>query len=344
VVAIKQISKQASIQDRCVFADVFSEIACLDAIRFEDHVCQLFDYGVDESGYWIVMKYYATTLRKWREMLYGSVSDNLPKLLRVFQQVLKAVHALHRHGVIHYDLKCDNVMIDPDRALDGDPGGICIPEARSTQDDGSLLSPGVRTSRDDQVPCIAVADFGESRMMANAEDLCVRNRGTECIKCPEMLEVEKVARKEGSMYDRRRGVGSNQAADVWSLGCLLFELLTGRYLFQDYDPATFFVTVTGQGADLPIVSEENIRLLDGNIPLVEYIRFLMDRRVHSRPSLAAALKRFDTVAMEALRCTDRHHEELPPILRRESTTSLDSPHSGARNTHRHTLFTHVGQN
>merc|ERR1719440_402271 len=41
-VAVKQIAKQSSIQDVSTrFADVFSEIACLDAIRFEDNVCQL---------------------------------------------------------------------------------------------------------------------------------------------------------------------------------------------------------------------------------------------------------------------------------------------------------------
>merc|ERR1719359_775487 len=106
-------------------------------------------------------------------------------------------------------------MIDPDRALDGDPAGISIPEAGSPHESimsgGSVPSPGRRGSRDEQIPCIAVADFGESRMMANAEDLCVRNRGTECVKCPEMLEVEKVGRKEGVNYDRRRGVGTNQA-------------------------------------------------------------------------------------------------------------------------------------
>ena len=33
-------------------------------------------------------------------------------------------------------------------------------------------------------------------------------------------------------------------SDVWSLGCLLYELVTGRYLFADDDWIKMFVRVT----------------------------------------------------------------------------------------------------
>lgn len=45
-------------------------------------------------------------------------------------------------------------------------------------------------------------------------------------------------------YDRRRTVGCNCASDVWSLGCLLFEVVTGEYLFSQQDWVALFVTVT----------------------------------------------------------------------------------------------------
>lgn len=361
LVAVKQISKQASIQDRCVFTDVFSEIACLDAIRFEDHVCQLFDYGVDESGYWIVMKYYPTTLKKWREGLVGSMEDNLPALLCVYKQILKAVHTLHRHGVIHYDLKCDNIMLDPERALSGDPTGVGLEKASSCPkapanspriDEGSPQAPvsqwpppvkeeepllpgalpGLHGHRGMEIPCISVADFGESRMMSDADEVCVRNRGTELVKCPEMIELEKVGRKEGVNYDRRKRVGTNQAADVWSLGCLLFELLTSRFLFQDDDYGVFWARVTGSMA-VDIISEANCRLLEGNLPLLEYIRYVLVRDKNARPSISAAIKKFECTAAEALRFSSRHNwhgEDMQMVERRVSADTCDSPRSVAR--------------
>ncbi|CAJ1446522.1 unnamed protein product [Effrenium voratum] len=216
-VAIKQIPQQKNIQDHCVFVDVFTEISCLDTVRFEDHLCHIYDFGVEESCYWIVMKYYTTTLKKWRASL-GQMKDHLPVLLAVFKQVLKGLAVLHQHDIIHYDLKCDNIMVEVTPRSAWSPQST----AASPSEDSGL-----------EVPKVALGDFGESRIMENSQELDMRNRGTEIIKGPEMLELEVVSRRDSKVHDRRKRVGTNKAADIWSLGCLFFELLTGRFLFQE---------------------------------------------------------------------------------------------------------------
>lgn len=279
-VAIKHIPKQTNIQDRCVLVDVFTEISCLDTIRFEDHLCHIYDFGVEESCYWIVMKYYATTLKKWRASL-GTMKEHLSVLLAVFKQILKGVAVLHENDIIHYDLKCDNVMVEVNKKPSASPAEGSSPNP----DDGS------------DVPWVALGDFGESRIMENAQELDMRNRGTEIIKGPEMLELDFVSRRDSKAHDRRKRVGTSKAADIWSLGCIFFELLTGRFLFEDYDIASHWACATGKSGD--VVNEENEKRLGHNGHLLEYLRFLLVRDADRRPTIQMASKKFEST-MEAL--------------------------------------------
>jgi serine/threonine protein kinase len=72
---------------------------------------------------------------------------------------------------------------------------------------------------------------------------CARvRRGTEFIKSPEMLVVANALQKQKDSYDRRKKVGANSASDIWSLGCLLFELITGTT--NDTTKCSYYTTCT----------------------------------------------------------------------------------------------------
>jgi serine/threonine protein kinase len=80
--------------------------------------------------------------------------------------VLKSLRTIHSHNVTHYDIKCDNILIDF-------PGCENEPDLNNLMEDDFTITFG---------------DFGECRIFSNDKDeFCTRNRGTDSIMSPEML-------------------------------------------------------------------------------------------------------------------------------------------------------------
>jgi len=76
-VALKETKFPNSIHDRCVLHDIFTEITCLEHFRLDPSVTDLYDYGVVDNGYIIVMKKYPSSLEDWRLKQEGTWQENI---------------------------------------------------------------------------------------------------------------------------------------------------------------------------------------------------------------------------------------------------------------------------
>ena len=83
---------------------------------------------------------------------------------------------------------------------------------------------------------VKLGDFGISRVLGATGDLAATAVGTPCYMAPELLDERP--------YDYK--------ADVWSAGCVLFELLNLKRAFEARSmPALVRLVMRGRGAGFP---------------------------------------------------------------------------------------------
>jgi eukaryotic-like serine/threonine-protein kinase len=170
------------------------------------HIAQI--YGVEESGgrRALVMELVEGETLADR-LARGAVP--LDEALPIARQIAEALEAAHEAGIIHRDLKPANIKLRPDgsvkvldfglaKPIEGARGGV-----PAGQD--NLLNSPTFTS-----PAHLREGYGGQAMTEIGVIL-----GTAAYMSPEQAK--------GRAVDRR--------SDIWSFGCVLFEMLTARTLF-----------------------------------------------------------------------------------------------------------------
>ena len=281
IVAIKKTELEQNIFSPCHLFDIFTEVTALEALRLENCVTQLYDYGCDDEYYYIVMKRYPISLKKWRIQQKQSLKEMLPTYLSIFKDILQAVQIIHNNNTTHYDLKCDNIVLD---FLTSDKDNTYDVDATDDNENDSI--------------CIRVADFGECRMFLNEiDEHCTRSRGTDVIKSPEMLKhFGYQIRKEDDNFDRRKKIGTTRSSDIWSLGCLFYELLTGNFLFEEIqDNYLEFMYKIDKSSINELLTEKKLSLINNNPYLVDFLKFMLVKNQTYRPNIDTVIKRFEHV-------------------------------------------------
>ena len=251
--AIKRISRERSIHDNSlVIAALFNEITCLELLRGHIGICGLEDYGVYESEYWIVMEHGLEDLEEWRLNLTPNAKDStkhpgfdtltrhqICTCLLLFVDALLIVKAMHAADVAHFDIKSNNFILRSQHPT--------AAAAKTLHEMHSFHCRGMPSG------VLFLADFGEAVPLIDKQMEVQHHqqhhhrskcRGTLSIQSPEMLSINETSSSSSSMGKHIQSYNTpGKESDVWSLGCLLFEVLMGGSLFADQPWTELYITL-----------------------------------------------------------------------------------------------------
>lgn len=195
-------------------------------------------------------------------------TDELLQLLNIFEQVCHAAGYAHSQGIIHRDLKPANVMVGAFGEVQLMDWGMARPV---WLDDISAESPAP-VSVEDHFPKgkVETVKFGQPDSVTDER---ITRAGTVMGTLAYMPPEQ--ARGEVDRLDSR--------SDVFSLGAILCEILTGQRVYQGAD---IWRQVAETDTDAAIA---RLKSADVDAELAELCRRCLSRKVADRPSDGAAV-------------------------------------------------------
>ena len=162
--------------DKKALARFMEEYAMVEKIQSR-HVARIHGHGQSDAHAYLVMEFFEGGDLNKR---LGGKALPPEEALRLFRELMFALGDIHEKGILHRDLKPQNLMF---------------------RDDGSL----------------AIVDFGIAKDISAVD----RTGHGEILGTPRYMSPEQV---QGRVLDLR--------TDIYSAGVLLYQMLTGKHLFE----------------------------------------------------------------------------------------------------------------
>jgi tRNA A-37 threonylcarbamoyl transferase component Bud32 len=273
-VAVKVLLPELSHNEELV-SRFFNEARSTATIRHPGLV-EVLDFGYlpDSSAYLVMEFLEGETLAR---LMAREGTLTLPMIWTIGRQITSAVHAANEHGIVHRDIKPDNVFLVPD------------PEQTY----------GLR---------VKVLDFGIAKLTGDAIPATgAKTRTGTVMGTPTYMSPEQC-----------RGAGEvDRRSDVYSLGCVLYEMACGQPPFVKEGLGELIAAHITESPPLPSASDPSLS------PSLEgLILEMLAKDVKARPqTMARVCEALDTLVTGAPLPTPAQGSDAPMSASGAQTTN-----------------------
>ena len=168
------------------------------------NIVKLEKLKISLHNYYIIMEYVnggeLSNYLKIYKFKYGKAFPE-EVVQYLMKQIVDALVYIHDKNIIHRDLKLENIMVSFDSEKD--------------KEDLNMMKAKIK-----------IIDFGFAIILLSDDYLTNTAVGTMLYMDPTILEEFYKQAK----VDKKRGYGKE--ADIWSLGCICYELFRGKFPFE----------------------------------------------------------------------------------------------------------------
>ncbi len=176
------------------------------------NICTLYDIGTQDGTQFLVMEYL-----EGQTLAERLVKGALPveQVLKIGTEIAQALEKAHQQGIIHRDLKPANIMLTKAGAKLMD-FGLAKPEVS--------ISPRAVGPFTPSTPTVNLASLTAAASPLTQKGSIV---GTFQYMAPELLQ----------------GAEADARSDLFSFGCVLYEMVTGRRAFEGKSQLSVFTSI-----------------------------------------------------------------------------------------------------
>jgi serine/threonine protein kinase len=266
------------------------EITILHKLQ-HDNIVKIRNQLSTKNNYYLAIEYCnGGTLEDYKNYYEQKLKMTLNELFiqKIMRQVTDGLEYMHSKNIVHRDIKLDNILLNFNKYSNYVIKGQLPPKVNY---DNVTLNDSFT---------IKIADLGYSKELTDSD------AGKSILGTPINMSPDIVGNIEGEQKKY------NTSVDLWSLGTIVYQLLTGKMPFIGKDSKEIFKHIMEGKYSLPsylVVSVEVLTFINGLLQFYPEKR-LTWKQIKSHPFLTKNIESFTFIKLNTLKESDKKEIEL----------------------------------